>query len=450
LESLEDRMLLYSPLGGEWSLPIRVTYSFVPDGTSIGGISSNLHGAMAARGFSTQSWQDQFRRAAAVWASVAGFNLVESYDNGTSFAAGGYQQGDSRFGDLRIGGMGLGGNVLATAYVSPPFNGGTLAGDIVFNTNQFWNLGSSYDIQTVAIHEFGHALGLGHSTIVQAAMYAAYTGVKPTLNGDDVAGMRSVYGPRTQDGFDQSSSNQSWTTATALDGFVGLNGQASLPGLELTTAADQDWYTVVAPDGGSGHLVVRMQSSGHSLLSPRVTVFNSNLQQIALATSSSYGSTVAVTIPNVTEGQRYFIRATAGAAGPSGVGRYALQLNFGLQTQLAVSPPITQIFEQPNQGGGALNILVDGEVPPPMPPLAPPPAPPPGSQPPPLPTTGDGLEWVEIGVIGGWGETLLVSSDGVGGFRGPFPKEAAGLFWIDQAIEELESLRTAPQERRGR
>ena len=37
LEGLEDRMLMYAANGGAWTLPARVTYSFVPDGTSIGG-----------------------------------------------------------------------------------------------------------------------------------------------------------------------------------------------------------------------------------------------------------------------------------------------------------------------------------------------------------------------------------------------------------------------------
>ena len=34
LESLEDRLLLYSAYGGTWAFGSRITYSFMPDGTT--------------------------------------------------------------------------------------------------------------------------------------------------------------------------------------------------------------------------------------------------------------------------------------------------------------------------------------------------------------------------------------------------------------------------------
>ena len=42
LEGLEDRVLLYANLGVEWPNPSLVTYSFMPDGTSVGGVPSSL------------------------------------------------------------------------------------------------------------------------------------------------------------------------------------------------------------------------------------------------------------------------------------------------------------------------------------------------------------------------------------------------------------------------
>src|SRR5262249_8594093 len=152
LEGLEDRFLLWATNGGEWAFPSRITFSFAPDGTSIGGVASSLNSAMAARGISTATWQDAFRKAAATWEPVAGVNLGQVSDNGAAFGASGNQQNDSRFGDIRIGGVPLSGSVLASAYLPPPFNGGTLAGDIVFNTSQAWKVNSDFDVQTVAIH----------------------------------------------------------------------------------------------------------------------------------------------------------------------------------------------------------------------------------------------------------------------------------------------------------
>jgi hypothetical protein len=56
---------------------------------------------------------------------------------------------------------------------------------------------SQFDIQGVGVHEFGHALGLGHSTVSLATMYPS---VAPgdlgprTLHPDDMAGVQSIYG----------------------------------------------------------------------------------------------------------------------------------------------------------------------------------------------------------------------------------------------------------------
>src|SRR4051794_3225188 len=62
LEGLEDRLLLSAANGGHWAYPARVTYSFMPDGTSIGGVSSALFSTLNAV-TATATWQQQFQKA---------------------------------------------------------------------------------------------------------------------------------------------------------------------------------------------------------------------------------------------------------------------------------------------------------------------------------------------------------------------------------------------------
>ena len=90
----------------------------------------------------------------------------------------------------------LGNNgVLATTYI-------TRAGSVITDCDTKFNIyydfytdGSDYDVETIALHEFGHWLTLGHvysdSTIV---MYYTYVGVKQDLSDDDVDGIIYIYG----------------------------------------------------------------------------------------------------------------------------------------------------------------------------------------------------------------------------------------------------------------
>jgi hypothetical protein len=83
--------------------------------------------------------------------------------------------------------------VLAhTFYPSPP-NAEPLAGDIHFNDDVNWQVGTNVDLFSVALHEAGHALGLGHSDNPGAVMYPYYR-LSTGLAADDIAGIQALYG----------------------------------------------------------------------------------------------------------------------------------------------------------------------------------------------------------------------------------------------------------------
>jgi hypothetical protein len=99
-----------------------------------------------------------------------------------------------------------GGNIASTYSWS---SGGVLVDtDIVFWDGgfQMFTGGSSCGgsnavyIEDIAAHEFGHALGLSHSSVGDATMYSGYSTcsqTQRTLASDDIAGVQALYPPIT-------------------------------------------------------------------------------------------------------------------------------------------------------------------------------------------------------------------------------------------------------------
>jgi hypothetical protein len=357
LENLEDRLLLYSTYGpppNTWVYGSRITYSFMPDYTSVGGISSVLFQTLDAK-FSQATWELQFQKAAAVWQAVANINLSQVSDNGSPEATNGDQQDDPRFGDIRIGMVNLGSGVLGETFLPPPYNGGTAAGDMFLNSTASWQINTDYDLETVAIHEFGHALGLGESQITTACMYAYYNGMKQSLTTDDVAGIQSVWGAPQPDQFNSNGLNDgSFRTPANITSYIGSNGQAAIPSLRITSPTQVEWFSVTVPASTTGTMVVTEQSSNLSMLSPTLWLYKSSSSlpiTIGSVSSTAFGATVSYSVAGVQAGQTYLIRTFGNAAGDP-TGGFGLEVNFGSATQPPIPPPNTVVLQQPDQGGG--------------------------------------------------------------------------------------------------
>lgn len=95
------------------------------------------------------------------------------------------------------------GSAIATTYWWSSGNR-ILDADIVFWDGAYrFFTGSSgcsagFYVEDVATHEFGHALGLGHSQTPTATMYATTSSCNAnnrTLDADDIAGVRALYPP---------------------------------------------------------------------------------------------------------------------------------------------------------------------------------------------------------------------------------------------------------------
>jgi hypothetical protein len=351
--------VLYSATGNAWMNPQVITMSFMPDGTNLGGPFSNLVSTFNNNPNLNGRWQTQILKAAQLWAQQTNINLVVVPDDGASSGAGSDQEGDPNHGDIRIGGYNFGNSTLAWSYQPPPINNYSIAGDIMFNTGMPYNIGQTYDLFTVAAHEFGHALGLGQSSVGGSVMYPTYQGVKVGLAADDIAGIRSIYsanGPRTPDVF--NGQNNSFSTATSLTSLLDpLQYSVMEPNLDIATAGQSEYFSVVAPLTVLGTMNVTVHSQGLSQLAPKVTVYAAGLLGNTVVASANgagqYGTTLNVSVPNVLVGSTYYIQVQGADNTATGTGDYSLGVSFSGAAPTEASPIIANADgATPSSGGG--------------------------------------------------------------------------------------------------
>ena len=151
-----------------------------------------------------------FNSAFNVWAAAAAITNLGKVADGALIvptgAVGDAEAFNGHLGDIRVAGLTFDGafGVLAHAYApgtetSDFFH--TIGGDVHFDVGETWaddptdtTGDADFDFFTVALHELGHSLGLGHSEVVGSVMEPIYAGARRTLHPDDIAGIQAIYG----------------------------------------------------------------------------------------------------------------------------------------------------------------------------------------------------------------------------------------------------------------
>ncbi|HUR26674.1 MAG TPA: matrixin family metalloprotease [Planctomycetota bacterium] len=108
--------------------------------------------------------------------------------------------------------------------------------------------GSSFDLQAITCHEYGHALGLGHSNDGSATMFPSAAPLDISLRSielDDIAGLQSIYGVKLG------------TKLTAAS-FVGSGSPLRITGANFPASNVEVWFTSLNPTAPNASLPIRV------------------------------------------------------------------------------------------------------------------------------------------------------------------------------------------------
>ncbi len=348
--------------------PLTLTWSFVPDGTTIPGYNPSL-GEVAAPSnliafldgiynctggsdLTTRCWFYLFEDIFARWEELTGFTYVyEPNDDGQAWTIFGVPAGALGVrGDLRIAGHRIDGDRNVLAYNFFPNTS-----DMVIDTDDnFYNdtTNNSLKLRNVLSHEHGHGLGLSHSCpvdnkrLMQPFISLDFDGPQE----DDILGANFGYG-------DRFGCNDNVAQATDL-GSLNMNGQViqqvSLDAYDIFNVLEEDFYQIKLEEEGSINITVT--PTGTQYLAGTQNIFTGacnpgvpfdaltegdlNIQLIdsdgltVLGTANQHAAGIAETLSfgpflNISAGKTLYIRVFGAA------GNQTQMYNL----QLALTPP---------------------------------------------------------------------------------------------------------------
>ncbi len=333
VESLERRDVP-ATFGVPWHDAGNLTLSFAPDGTQIAGHTSSLFQTMNAQE-PTAVWEQQVLKAFQTWAVQANINIGLVADSGDPFGVAGKSQHDSRFGDIRIGAQPMSPSALSISIPNDPSLSSTWTGDVLINSNDLFG-GRNLNVFSVLLHEAGHVFGLPDGSDPNSPMNSQYTGAQALTPGD-IKAIQDLYGVRAPDSHEGSSGNDTMNKATQVQPPGSYTGATPLVTYgDVTTNRDVDFYAVRSPSNYQGPMTFRVQSTGISLLAPRLTVFDARGTVVGDAQANSdRGDTVTIHLDRSVRGTTYYVRVQGATQDAFGIGSYGMAVTFDAANTVA-------------------------------------------------------------------------------------------------------------------
>ena len=168
-------------------------------------------------------------------------------------------------------GQEFGSRVLAvTKWISRVADGSLVDSDVLFDNNKQWDIYSGplrrngeMDFGRVALHEFGHVLGLGHpdehGQSVNAIMNSEASDIE-RLQTDDIRGIRAIYGSGSSGGGGGGDDHSNrWQEATRVGTTSDTSGR-------LERGGDVDYFKVTTSRSGTLTVETRGSTDTHGSL----------------------------------------------------------------------------------------------------------------------------------------------------------------------------------------
>lgn len=180
--------------------------------------------------------------AASTWSAVNPAGLVLQYQ-GTTSSTTAVLNGENAIAWVNEGNTGT----LATAY-GWAVGSTAVEMDMVFNDfNSWFTSGAMFDIETVALHEFGHWVGLDHSG--SGIMAPFYGGVDRSIDSDAKAGFESMYGSAPAGPSIELDKTSLGFLGSGTDSFNVRNSGVGV--LNYQVSSNRSWMNVSPGNGSS-------------------------------------------------------------------------------------------------------------------------------------------------------------------------------------------------------
>jgi serralysin len=365
---------------GAQGRPATLTWSIVPDGTSIpnegaSNLISYMDGLFGVAGggndLTARPWYSLLDQSFQRWTDLGGLTFAyESHDDGSQLSSAGGVLGVR--GDVRVSGAFVDGANGTLAYTYLPQDG-----DMVVDTGEttFYSdaANNHRQLRNTIMHELGHAFGLNHITsstdnlLMEPFINTSFDG--PQL--DDIRGLHGYYGDKYEKA-NGGAGNESAAHATSL-GSIAASGTKSIGsdavGGQFVAATETDFVSIAnSSDVDFYSFTVSSASTLSAMLTPLGGVFSQAAQggtespfdanarnNLALSIFAADGATLLGTASSAAAGQIESLTGISlGAAGQYFARVTGADANVQLY-QLALSVTSTGI-----PGDFDHNGLVDG------------------------------------------------------------------------------------------